>query len=230
MEKMSVQEADISSVSHPGTASVWREITEVIQDTSNKALLRRIEFLLANENVLAEAARLSHRHQLGFFKYVLMADLSGRCLRVHLWDSSANSIHEDIHSHCAQFRSRVVFGQLSENTFELVPGTSYTRFRYRFDQSLGHSVAEPDGRTGITLKDSRVFYAGDTYDKDSTDLHNVIKVEPGTLTVSAWGLRQYEAIVLKMPGACPEDCVAHLGIPVAEFRVALHQIKERITA
>lgn len=230
MEKMSLWDANISSVPYPGATSDWQEITEVVKDTSNEALLHRIDFLLANESALVEAAGLSHRHQLGFFKYVLMTDQSGRCLRVHFWDSSANAFQEDIHSHCAHFRSRIVFGQLSENIFELAPGTSYTRFHYRFDQSLGHSVAELDGLTGIALRETRVFNAGNTYEKNSTGLHNVSKVEPGTLTVSAWEPRQDEAIVLKMPGAYPEDCVAQLGVPADEFRVALNQIKDRITA
>lgn len=226
--KMSTLEKDGTPVCLRNRTSDWQAIEDVVQDVSNLALLRCVSSLLGDEGLLAEAARRSYRHQLGFFKYVLMVDEAGSCLRVHLWDS-ASTVQEDIHSHCARFRSRVVFGKLSENSFELVPGASHARFRYHFDVGLGHGIAVEDGLTGVYLRESRALLAGDMYYKDTMELHNVSDVEPGTLTVSAWEIRESEALVLKGLGSCPEDCLASVGISVESFRAALHYIKERIS-
>lgn len=225
--KMSTLEKDGTPVRLRNGTSDWQAIEDVVQDVTDLALLRCVNSLLGNEDLLAEVAHRSHRHQLGFFKYVLMVDEAGGCLRVHLWDSDS-TVQEDIHSHCARFQSRVVFGKLSENSFELVPGASHARFRYRFDTKAGHSVAVADGLTGVALRESRVLLAGDTYYKDMMELHNVSDAAPGTLTVSAWDIRQNEALVLKGLGACPEDCLAPVGISVEDLRSALHYIKERI--
>lgn len=207
----------------------WREFAEVVKDVSNLALLACLDSILEDEHLLAEAASRSHRHQLGFCKYVLMTDAVGNCLRLHLWDRNASS-EEDIHSHCADFYSRVIAGQMTENSFELVPGVSHARFRYRFDDVAGHSVAIADGITGVSIRSSRVLRASEQYRKRAMGLHNVGDVEPGTMTISVWEARHSEALVLKPFGAGPEDCTVQVGIPKSEFRAALLSIKKRIIA
>ena len=202
-------------------------IPAVVHDVSNMALLQCLDLLLADECRLMEAARRSYRHQLGFRKFVLMADDAGRCLRLHLWDIPSMK-EEDIHSHCAHFHSRVVLGSLSENSFELVRGDSHARFRYSFDSAAGHSVAVTDGLTGVCLRERRTLSGGDAYCKEASDLHNVSDALQGTMTVSAWGPRHREAVVLKARGARPEDCAASAGMPVGEMRAALRNIKERL--
>lgn len=202
-------------------------LSAVVRDASNMALLRCFDLLLADERLLTEAARRSYRHQLGFCKFVLMADDAGRCLRLHVWDSPF-TVQEDIHSHCAHFHSRVVLGSLSENSFDLVLGDSHARFRYRFDASADHSVAVTDGLTGVCLRERRTLSRGDAYSKQASDLHSVSDAVQGTVTVSAWGSRHSEALVLKTRGARPEDCAASAGMPVGEMRVALRNVKERL--
>ncbi|MGF6491037.1 hypothetical protein [Pseudomonas frederiksbergensis] len=209
--------------------SEWQPFSEVVHDVSNSALLRCLDSLLDDEHLLLEAASRSHRHQLGFFKCVLMTNDAGGCLRLHLWDDAITA-QEDIHSHCAHFHSRVVFGSLSEKAFDLIPGTSHARFRYHFDATAGHSVAVADGLTGISLLESRVLLAGDAYSKRAKELHNISDVAQGTVTVSAWETRQSEALVLKDFNATSEDCLASLGIPADELRVVLRCIKDRIIA
>jgi hypothetical protein len=185
--------------------------------------------LLANDRLLKEGARQSYRHQLGFYKFVLMADDAGRCLRLHVWDNPS-AVQEDIHSHCARFHSRVVLGSLSENSYDLVVGDSHALFRYRFDAAAGHSVAVKDGTSGVCLRERRTLFRGDAYSKQALDLHNVSDAAQGTVTVSAWGPRHSEALVLKARGARPEDCAASAGMPADEMRVALHNVKERLAA
>lgn len=201
----------------------------VVRDASNMALLHCLDLLLADERLLTDAACRSYRHQLGFCKFVLMADNAGRCLRLHVWDSPS-TVQEDIHSHCAHFHSRVVLGGLSESSFDLVLGDSHARFRYHFDGSTGHSVAVTDGLTGVRLRERRTLSQGDAYSKQALDLHSVSDVVQGTMTVSAWDSRHSDALVLKPRGARPEDCAASAGMPVGEMRVALRNVKERLVS
>ncbi|RYH60987.1 MAG: hypothetical protein EON54_10490 [Alcaligenaceae bacterium] len=202
-------------------------ISTVVQDATNVSLLSVLESLLVDESRLVDVARLSYRHQLGFFKFVLMTHPGGGCLRLHFWDQQF-SVQEDIHSHCAHFSSRIVAGGLSENSFDLVRGKSHARFRYRFDPQAGNAVALADGLAGVCLRKRRTLSAGDTYSKRAMDLHNVSDTEVGTLTVSSWGARQVEAVVLKPRGALSEDCVVVAGMAVDEVRKSLRDITERL--
>ncbi|WP_373990952.1 hypothetical protein [Duganella sp. BuS-21] len=202
-------------------------ILEVVEDVSNGKLLRCLKLLQADDVLLIEAASRSYRHQLGFLKLVLMTGLDGACLRLHVWDRLVNPV-EDIHSHCADFMSRVVLGRLEENAFELAGGETHALFRYHFDVDAGHSVAVKGGLTGICLRESRTVFQGEAYIKHAFDLHSVGNVVPGTVTVSAWGARNGEALVLKPLDAEPEDCAAASGMPVEQMRAMLANIKERL--
>lgn len=200
---------------------------DVVSDTSNGALLSCLDAILEDDERLAAVARRSHRHQLGFLKYVLIAGSPGRCLRMHYWDRAPDAL-EDIHSHCANFRSRIVSGELTESSFELTSGAEHSRFRYHFDENLGHSVAVAEGMSGVSLLESRQLQAGDQYTKATSELHSVSNVKPGTLTISVWGDRYSDALVFKSQGATPEDCVVPVGVPLTQLRAELLEIRKRI--
>ena len=199
-----------------------------VSDKSNLTLLHYINMVLSSEKLVSEVALRSYKHQLGFMKYVLLVDGEGRSLRIHHWDTVDSGRQEDIHSHCAEFVSRVIHGALTENSFVSVQGNSYARFRYRFDHILNRSVAEPDGQSEAILRTSQPLQAGDIYHRAPSDLHNVSRVAQGTLTVSAWNQRNHDALVLKNPGARSEDCCTQLGIPSEKLREGLMKIKERM--
>ncbi|GGC91988.1 hypothetical protein GCM10007418_09490 [Halopseudomonas salina] len=148
---------------------------------------------------------------------------------MHLWDRD-HYVLEDIHSHCADFTSRIVFGRLTENAFNLVEGSSLASFLYRFDEGVGHSVAVPNGHVEGSLRSSRVLGPNEVYSKTAQELHNVSDVEVGTVTVSAWFQRSHDALVLKGANACAEDCVATIGIEIGELRLVLEEIRKRISA
>ena len=224
--KMSSQAEDGKESLPCGGSTNWSTISAAVRDTSNFTLLRCVDTLLNDERLLREAASRSHRHQLGFVKIVLMTDASGGCLRLHRWDR-ISPVPEDIHSHCADFYSRLVFGKLSEHSFDLIQGNSHARFRYHFDSSIGHSVALADGFTGVSLSSSCELAIGDIYCKKAMQLHNISNVSQGTLTVSAWKARNSKAIVLKAREASAEDCSVPLGMPARELRAVLLNIKDR---
>lgn len=226
--KTLIQVEDGSKALRRGGVSQWPAIMEAVYDTSNSTLIHYLDSLLADNTLLIEAARRSHRHQLGFLKIVLIADDAGACLRLHLWDRESVE-KEDIHSHCADFSSRVILGRLTENSYKLKPGANYARFLYSFDTAMGCSVAAADGSTGVSLVASSVMLAGDIYTKRAVDLHNVSNVTQGTLTVSAWSARNQKALVLKGDlEASVRDCSAAIGMSVNELRVTLCSVKERI--
>lgn len=226
--KTSNQAQDGHKALQAGEDSFLSAIFRVVNDASNSALLSHLNSLLGDDALMAEAAERSHRHQLGFLKIVLFADGVGPSLRLHLWDQE-QVLTEDIHSHCAPFCSRVVLGKLAENLYELSSGTSYARFRYRFDSVMKCSVAAADGFTNVSLKARNVRFPGETYARRVSDMHNVTDVVKGTITVSAWGTRDAEALVLKSDAASSAtDCSVQIGMSEAELRSMIINIKERI--
>ena len=224
--KTSPTEQNRTSGSTPARSGYELTADDVVSDASNRALLSCLEAILEDYELLTAVARRSHRHQLGFFKYVLIASSSGS-LRMHYWDRAPDAL-EDIHSHCAHFRSRIVLGELTENLFGVTPGAKHSRFRYHFDENLRHSIAVADGMSGLNLLESRQLKAGDQYTKAPSELHSVSNVRPGTLTVSTWGERYSDALVFKSQGATSEDCVVPVGVPLTELRAELMEIKKRI--
>lgn len=225
--KTSLTEQTRTSGPTPARSDYEPTADDVVTDASNRALLSCLEAILEDDELLNAVARRSHRHQLGFIKYVLIADSSGRCLRMHYWDRAPDAL-EDIHSHCAHFRSRIVLGELTENLFAVTPGAEHLRFRYHFDENLGHSIALADGMSGVSLLESRKLQAGDQYTKAPSELHSVCNVIPGTLTVSAWGGRYSDALVFKSQDATAEDCVVPVGVTLAQLRADLLEIRKRI--
>jgi hypothetical protein len=186
-----------------------------------------LEKLLSNKCSIAKMAKISHRHQLGFLKIIIQVKDTSEYLRLHVWDR-LSQVQEDIHSHCAPFQSRVIFGSLTENSYRLSSGNSYAVFRYRFDIDAGHAIAIKNGMTDVDGIETKVLQAGDIYTKHPNELHNVCDPTAGTITVSAWGPRSREALVLKRPDALAEDCIADIGISADELLLILRNILERL--
>ncbi|WP_140219122.1 hypothetical protein [Pseudomonas oryzihabitans] len=212
----------ITSTMSSNREVAWPSFLEVVQDTSNLALLKTIDELILHRPSLTESARISYRHQLGFIKIILASANTGSCIRLHLWDREGVA-DEDIHSHCTTFISRVVLGSLVEKSYELTEGSSHTRFKYR----QGHAAA--DGMTGVILLKSKIMPSGTIYQRRPTELHSISDVSKNTLTVSAWMPRNEDAIVLKPErSASAEDCTSPVGMPEHELYFLLKSIKDRL--
>lgn len=202
---------------------------QVVKDLSNRLLLERIEQILREPKTLLDTARDSYRHQLGFLKITLQRDVEGRALRLHIWDN--NSItSDDVHSHCADFISRVISGELQEREFKLVSGDGFTRFSYRFDTQAGHALAHKEGTTDVLQTSERSLLAGTTYRRGANELHTTSALKNDTITVSAWGVRTSAAIVVKPIGASSEDCGAATGMRPDDVKILLMNIRERFHA
>lgn len=206
----------------------WETAQSVVRDSSNDALMLCLDWLLENEQHLTHAAARSHRHQLGFMKYVLFQDPFGRSLRLHSWDYALSN-NEDIHSHRVNFCSRIVSGRLTENRYDVLPGDEYSLFRYRTIAGNHSCNATADGRISAKIKSTKIMQKNEVYYSERTELHNISDVEIGTITISAWGVPNEEAIVLKEGDANANDCLASIGISPDQMREALKQIKTRIS-
>lgn len=226
--KTSTKATEGSEILPSGGGSLWPTIREVVQDSSNSALIRYLDHLLGDPALTLAAAKRSHRHQLGFVKIVLAVDPAGPFLRLHFWDEESEA-KEDIHSHCADFTSRVIIGHLLENSYKLAEGTEYACFLYSFDAANQCSLAIPVGYTGAEVVARRVMTVGDVYVKKSNELHNVGNVAKGTVTVSVWTARHSEALVLKSDtAAAAQDCSAEIGMSEASLRQILLSVKQEI--
>lgn len=191
-----------------------------------RSLLNKI---LHNEHLLESTARHSYVHQLGFEKYVLAQSEDGCCLRLHYWpEEGFQNATEDIHSHCANFVSSILRGTLTHRVYELKPGSSHSVYSYQFDSDSNCSSAHRSGFTSATPMQDFAYKPGETYVIEAEILHQVTNVEPGTITVSAWGPRRTNAIVIKPAPASTGPCNCNAGLPVGEVRDRLKKIMELI--
>ena len=202
--------------------------SQIVQDISNRKLHDHLKIILSDECILRDVAGRSYRHQLGFVKLVLHSDHGDPSLRLHVWDKDSSK-EEDIHSHCAEFVSRVVFGRLDEITYTLDKGNDFVCFGYHFDSISGCSVAVQKGLASVSVHRSRTVSEGDAYHVSICELHKVTNVLPGTVTISAWGPRNSEAVVLKTIDAQASDCTATAGMPLSYIRKVLEEIVERLS-
>jgi hypothetical protein len=201
--------------------------SDIVADRTDCKLAAFLQQVLSDKQSLISAAKLSHRHQLGFLKIVAPINGSLEYLRLHVWDQPAQ-LEEDIHSHCAHFQSRVVFGKFRENSFCLSKGNSYSLFQYHFDTKTKHASAFSKGEAGAKLITTRILQAGDIYTKRANQLHNVSEAVRGTVTVSVWGTRDQEALVLKPLNASAKDCVVDIGISVDKLTHIIQHIIDKI--
>lgn len=189
-------------------------------------MVRLIDEICSDDAAVARVASASYRHQLGFEKYVLHVSAQGSSIRLHYWDAVPQT--EDIHSHCASFESMVLLGMLKQDLFEKVAGSTHCLFRYRFDATRGESVASVAGRCSVRGVSRSIFRAGDHYTLESSALHRVFDVSPGTVTASHWEPRRADALVLKADLASAGPSCACAGMQPSVVRGRLSEIVARL--
>lgn len=203
-------------------------VSEVQADKSNKLLAQILEHAEKDEVEFNNILSRSYRHQLGFVKITLMDDGVNGCLRLHVWDEVSRR-KEDIHSHCAKFTSRVLNGVLIENLFSLKEGATHSLFQYLRNEQAQRFDISFVGITEPLKEDSRKIEAGQIYERNAGQIHNVEYAAPGTITLSAWGQRKKSALVLKDIGAVPDDCSMVYPIGKNELRSLLKYCISRLS-
>ena len=163
-----------------------------------------LENLTLNKNVLDDIAANSYAHPLGFEKYILHTFEDDYCLRLHFWQNQ-NAMVGDIHSHCSDFKSIILLGSLTNNTYVLNKGDNHKLFIYLTNQ-LKENVVVEKGTSDYLLTESQKINSKEYYFQKSELLHNLCNIDNNTLTLSLWSKRENPAIVLKNLNSKVEDC------------------------
>lgn len=195
---------------------------------SKLVLHRLLSEILADQERLEEVARHSYRHQLGFEKIILANGVDGGCFRMHFWPTSASARMEDVHSHCASFKSFVVLGGMNQQIFKLESGAEFVAYSYRFNERLGRSEMSCARDVSLRFLHEVHISEGVEYFVDSKMLHKVVDVIPGTITFSRWGGRKDDAVVVKNRDIVIDDCVRYSGMSVSDVRQCLANVMELI--
>lgn len=174
-------------------------------------LLKRV---LGNPSKISEVANNSYTHPLGFEKYVIATLPTGEALRLHYWPANYKHTDEDIHSHCASFESTVLIGKMRSEIFDLMHGDEFNLYSYSFNALTNQSEAQKLGVTGIKFKESISLSKGDKYKLAAHVLHRVTEISPGTLTLSTWGARDSNALVVKRKNSSSSECCRTAGLPI----------------
>lgn len=150
-------------------------------------------------------------HQLGFEKYILYNSAIGKSIRLHFW-SDNKVFKDDIHSHCASFKSVILNGSIKQNTFELTNARNQNKYLYFFDSSSNSNKAELIGLTGSQVSDVSTFTKKQFYNQKYNILHQVVETEKNTLTISIWDKKENPAMVLKELSSEAQDCTSTIGL------------------
>ena len=208
-------------------ASIWLE-ERMNNDCLSVLMLCNLITKILNDSVLLErVASVSYKHQLGFEKYILSSESNGY-IRIHFWPTVDSERMEDVHSHCSAFVSKVLFGQLTSQSYRVVSGDRFLAYCYKFDEVSGKSVMHSASPVSIEMIGEEVKTQGDEYFVGFGVLHRVINVAPGTLTMSKWGPRLSKAVVVKSFDVPIEESVRFAGMDAVEVRERLSYIKELV--
>lgn len=164
-----------------------------------------IKNIIFNENEMKKTLSNSYIHQLGFEKYTIQNLTNGKSIRLHFWPNSDSS-KEDIHSHCASFKSIIINGAIKQNSYDLVIGKNMKKFLYKFDSNTNSSIAKGTGLTSYKVRESITLVKKNFYKQNYLSLHQVSETDSSTLTISLWEKREYHAVVLKQLSDVAEDC------------------------
>lgn len=169
------------------------------------ALKEVLQTVVSDQELILKISSNSYEHQLGFDKFTLYTFDDEYSLRLHYWYNPIN-VKEDIHSHCADFKSVIMQGSFVNNIFTLNKGIDNKVFSYHFDNQLKKTVAKEKDLSDYKFINSKLLKTHDHYYQSSQVLHNINNISPNTITLSLWAKREYPALVLKKIDALPQDC------------------------
>jgi len=189
------------------------------------SLKKLLSYILLDKESATAITLNSYRHQLGFNKFTLHTFSDGSSLRLHFWDDQAIT-KEDIHSHCAEFKSLIIHGSIVNNIYRLIDGVDNQIFNYSFDVDKSMIVAKRSGYGAYELIESKFINVTDYYVQPSQLLHNINNVSLNTITISLWKEREFPALVLKEKCASAEDCNYTVSFSEKEMKIKLNSILE----
>lgn len=191
------------------------------------SLTSLLDFLRADDAMLAVVAGRSYRHRNGFDKIVLAApSASPLKLVLHVWPGGGLTSSDNIHDHRWDFSSVIICGALQLEFYEQdAGGKSYSVMRYRPLAETGSFELRPDGTARVSSCASVTMTKGSTYRWTCDRLHR------------AWGLPGQVTATLLVQGppirdntmvlVC-EDDADHLDGPQCLHRLAASEVESRL--
>lgn len=135
---------------------------------------------------VAECARRSYRHALGFEKIMLMIGPQSSTLRVHVWrpdDAPAHAV-EHIHNHRFEFASVVLRGAIAMETFAVQrDGEPMTAYQESMGADGETWIMRPNGSERLRKTTELRLAAGTLYQMDAESLHRATN-HAGACTVT----------------------------------------------
>lgn len=166
-------------------------VTELLSGVTNEMLGDYLGAITKDTNRVAEIARHSYKHQLGFEKFHLNPDQhnDALCLRLHYWmRNSGTPFDGEIHDHRHNFTSKVFIGSLSHTFYQTsAHGNELSLFEYRFDNATNISTQHYICSTGAKVISNKTINQGETYSLDNTLLHSVSLNEAIALSLLVQG-------------------------------------------
>ena len=136
-----------------------------------------IRRILADPEHLAESAKQSHQHPLGFDSIVLENTLPLYRARLHVWWPQTALVIEDVHNHAWSFASRVLTGELRFTSYrETDDGMPFHHYRYRYGDQGGYGETTTV-RLGVAL--DACLPSSTYYSFDLNERHRVAPVKTG---------------------------------------------------
>lgn len=152
-------------------------VTELLASVTNEALGDYLLKAVSDSNKVAEIARHSYRHQLGFEKFLLNPDQNHGELsvRLHYWTrDSSTPFDREIHDHRHNFTSKVFIGSLSHTFYKTTAKRNgLSLFEYKLDNKTSISTQQYICETGTEQISNIDINQGETYSLDNSVLHSV---------------------------------------------------------
>lgn len=167
-----------------GACAALEELCSRIPAESLLGLL--IDSAADRPSQVAECARRSYRHALGFEKIMLMVGARASTLRLHVWRPADVPAHaaEHIHNHRFEFASAVLRGSVAMETFTPHPGgTPMTAFEESIGTDGRSWVMRPRGQERLRKTMDLRLAAGTLYQMDAEAMHRVTN-DPSRRTIT----------------------------------------------
>jgi hypothetical protein len=135
---------------------------------------------------VAECARRSYRHALGFEKIMLMVGARSSTLRVHVWRPGTSPAHaaEHVHNHRFEFASAVLYGSMAMETFAVHPrGAPMSAYAESIGADGETWIMQPQGSERLRKTMDLRLAAGTLYQMDAESLHRTAN-DPSACTVT----------------------------------------------
>lgn len=192
-----------------------------------------LQLLLQDHAALNKIALDSYQHANGFTKIVL-TQVQGVTLRLHLWIGSRPLIkgdHEKIHSHKWDFTSRILFGTLCYENYALTAdGEPFFQYVSSVRRNVGGYPLSQLGVRRLSLDGAGSLATGTTYFTDGRKLHRVFPGPEGiTATLLLQSPHKYPEYQVFSSDAIPaSDWVETESLSIAELKDAIQFVVDRL--